>query len=342
LANSRPIEGLVVSLPAVTLLLGWLIKNRRFLGWRAVTKVVVPIAAVLLLTAAGMLWYNFRITGNPLRMAYQEHEEQYGAVPAMFWQRLPAEKTYRHAAIRDFHFSYEITRYREQQSLPGWSVIAVAKAKMVMSYAMDGVVFVLPWLVLAWIMRNRWMRFAALTCGLLAVLLLQETFTLPHYVAPVTCLFFAMVMQGFRHIRLWRWHGQPLGRAVIAAVPVVCLATLAFSLVTDVRSADPRSAPIQRARLISQLREDRAKHLIIVRYGAEPAYDGWVYNEADIDAAPVVWAREMDAEHNHRLLAYFHDRRVWLLDTDIQPAVLVPYPDDYATQRVAGDVHGSH
>jgi hypothetical protein len=41
-----------------------------------------------------------------------------------------------------------------------------------------------------------------------------------------------------------------------------------------------------------------------------------VYNNADIDAAPVVWAREMDPENNANLIRYFHDRQVWLFEPD--------------------------
>jgi hypothetical protein len=53
-----------------------------------------------------------------------------------------------------------------------------------------------------------------------------------------------------------------------------------------------------------------------------------VYNEADIDGAKVVWAREMDADQNLRLLEYFNDRQVWLLEVgqNRPPFKLVPYP----------------
>jgi hypothetical protein len=53
----------------------------------------------------------------------------------------------------------------------------------------------------------------------------------------------------------------------------------------------------------------------------------WVYNEADIDAAGIVWAREMDAANNRDLISYFKGRRVWLLDADDAPPRLSPYPD---------------
>ena len=67
----------------------------------------------------------------------------------------------------------------------------------------------------------------------------------------------------------------------------------------------------------------------MVRYG--PSYspgNEWVYNAADIDGAKVVWAREMDGAENRKLLEYFKDRHVWLLDVDQDdtPPQLVRYP----------------
>jgi len=68
------------------------------------------------------------------------------------------------------------------------------------------------------------------------------------------------------------------------------------------------------------------RHLIIVRY--QPDHSGlqeWVYNEADIDNAKVVWVRDMGPHSNEELISYFKDRRVWLIDADEKPPQLVPY-----------------
>jgi hypothetical protein len=52
---------------------------------------------------------------------------------------------------------------------------------------------------------------------------------------------------------------------------------------------------------------DGERHLVIVRYPPKYSWTTgeWVYNEADIDDAKVVWTREMDAEQNRKLLEYF-------------------------------------
>ena len=83
---------------------------------------------------------------------------------------------------------------------------------------------------------------------------------------------------------------------------------------------------LHRASIVAQLEQNIWRHLVIVRYAPDHnALAEWVYNSADIDGAKVVWAREMDATQNRKLLEYFKDRRVWLLEADAEPPKLVPY-----------------
>jgi hypothetical protein len=81
-----------------------------------------------------------------------------------------------------------------------------------------------------------------------------------------------------------------------------------------------------RGRLEGTVTEHPGRHLIIVRYsGGLRPIEEWVYNGADIDGAPVVWAHDLGAIENRRLLAYFHDREVWLFQPNIDPEWIGPY-----------------
>jgi hypothetical protein len=77
---------------------------------------------------------------------------------------------------------------------------------------------------------------------------------------------------------------------------------------------------LERAAILRKLQSSPEQQLIIVRYGADHDLDhDWVYNAADIDAAKVVWARDMGRVDNTELLQYFHGRQVWRLNADQYP-----------------------
>ena len=68
---------------------------------------------------------------------------------------------------------------------------------------------------------------------------------------------------------------------------------------------------------------------MLVRYGERhnPHLE-WVQNEADLEEARVVWAREMDRARTAALLREFPERRPWLLHADRRPQVPIPYELD--------------
>ena len=68
--------------------------------------------------------------------------------------------------------------------------------------------------------------------------------------------------------------------------------------------------------------------MVFVRYSADhDVGQEWVYNRADVDNAKVIWAREMTPERNRRLIDYFRDRDVWLLEPDLKTVALKPHPE---------------
>ena len=83
---------------------------------------------------------------------------------------------------------------------------------------------------------------------------------------------------------------------------------------------------LERTRILRDLERSEERHLVIVRYGPKHSpHDEWVYNRADIDAAKVVFAREMGPQVDRELLEYFKDRRTWLLKAEQLPRRLTPY-----------------
>src|SRR5262249_50649124 len=129
------------------------------------------------------------------------------------------------------------------------------------------------------------------------------------------------------HVRAWRIRGKRIGPVLVRAVPVICLTMLCvraaagplkIPLYFELNTWCSQAAPdYRREDIIASLKKMGGRHLVIVRYSPDHiVHWEWVYNDADIDASPVVWAREMDAQRNAELIQYFHDRQVWLLEPD--------------------------
>src|SRR4030095_1850122 len=120
------------------------------------------------------------------------------------------------------------------------------------------------------------------------------------------------------------------GRFMVWAILMICVASFVGAFAQQIwvhRSA--QMSP--RARILAQLKEAQGRHLVIVRYGPRHQLnEDWVYNEADIDSAKVVWAREMDNAQNRKLLEYFKDRDIWLVEVGEgrSSPELKPYPVD--------------
>jgi hypothetical protein len=325
LANSRPYEGLLVSLPAAVLLFTWMIGKNGPAAQVSIKRVVLPVLSVLTLTGGAMGYYNWRVTGDPLRMPYQVHEATYAMAPLFLWQQPRPEPIYRHKVMRDGHMD-DLKWYMQKRAAPfRWIFERWWNSRLrYLSYVL---VLVVSLIMTPWILKDRWSRFALLTCGVLAAGLILETYFNLHYAAPVIGLLFVLILQAMRQLHVWQRRRQ-IGRVAVWTVLIICLTS--FVLAFAQKMTDNSSGQMSpRARILAQLKATEERHLVIVRYGPQPPrFRDWVYNDADIDAAKVVWAREMDSAQNRKLLEYFKDRHAWLVEVgkNDSPPELVPYP----------------
>jgi hypothetical protein len=334
LLNSRPYEGTVLSLISLCALLFCRATRVSVAAKDLSRHVLLPILTVLVFTGVSIGYYNWRVTGRPLLLPYMVHDATYQFGPTFLWQHPRPVPTYRHQAIRDFHVQTGLLHYQHQRSLTG-ILRATAKKLAILAegvFPVDvlgfpGIVAIIPLATLPWMLRSRWMRrLLIIGIGLLIAQLLVF-WTNAHYAAPAFGLIFILGMCALRHINLWRWRGKPCGRFLARVGVLLCIASVAPAAAQLARFDRETGWPVERAEMLANLKRTSERHLIIVRY--QPTHspqEEWVYNEADIDGAQVVWAREMDAAQNHKLLEYFKDRRVWLLEADVKPRRLVPYP----------------
>ncbi|HXR18201.1 MAG TPA: hypothetical protein VN777_18545 [Terriglobales bacterium] len=319
LANSRPYEGLVLSFAVAVALLIWLVGPRHPHLTVALGRLVVPLVLVLGVAAAGTGYYNFRVTGNPFLMPYVVSQRTYGQAPAFLWRKPLPPPSYRHAVMREFH-KKDLTAYRYERTFNGFLRTCVTRAWMMWGFYV-GPALGLPLLAFPCIVRDRKMRFPLLAGALFLVGLALETWMSPHYFAPALGLLYLGLLQCMRHMRLWRWRGEPVGVALVRVVPLILCAMIILRLTAIVAHAQiepkwPRGN-VARAQIVRALQNAPGQHLVLVRYDKTHLPDSeWVYNAADIDNAKVVWAREMGPSNDRELLEYFRTRKAWLLCPD--------------------------
>jgi hypothetical protein len=325
---------MVLSLLAGLVLIAWMAGKDAPPVRLLLNRIMLPTFLLLALTAAAMCYYNARVTGDPLRLPHAAYDAVYATAPPFIWQKPIPVPTYRHAAIREFHMGLEISNYYFQRTAKGLLSATLKKLKVLADGYFPVYVIGVPlhWcaiflLTLPPLLRNRWMRTALLIVAGFTAAQLLINWTNVHYAAPIFGLVLALVVRALRHLRAWRPRGRPCGLFFTRALLLLYFATIVPTISQLSLLHERNPWPRERARLLAELTRDGQRHLVIVRY--DPQYwpePDWVYNEADIDRAPVVWAREMDDSQDRKLLDYFKDRRVWLLEADTQPVRLVPYP----------------
>ena len=337
LANSRPYEGFLFSIPVAVWLLWWLAgkaKSGRPANpsvaatappqIRAV-RVAAPLSALLLVTIAFMGYYNWRLTGNALLFPHVLNSRTYRSMGLFLWDHPKPPLEYHNQQFEDFYNGWEREDYQNTWA-DIWRVTEEKLTRAGSTYFWWGALLLLPGL--PFVFCERKMRVPLFALLLVSAGFFVSIWSFPHYAAPVTCMIFLLLVQAIRHMRTMRLAGRPIGLGLSCAA--LFLLAGEIGLRASNHSCDPLEWTCQgdpsRAVIQEKLSHAPGKHLILVRYEEDHnIHDEWVYNGAEIDSAKVLWARELDAEQNAKLLVYFKDRHVWLVEPDKDNTELIPY-----------------
>jgi hypothetical protein len=351
LATSRPYEGLLLCLPCAVFLGYWLLRGKnRPPAARLLRMSALPLA-ILIAAGSWMAYYDYRAFGHATTLPYSVNRAAYAVAPYYVWQSPRPEPIYRHEVLRNFYNQNELTAFNKIHKPSGFLPETLFKILRTFEFY-AGLVLLVPLIMIRRVFLDRRIRFLVLCVLLLAAGMVIEVFLIPHYVAPFTAAFYAIGLQAMRHLRVWTPGGQPVGTTIVRLMVAICvllagvrlfpgplkiaLAQWPASAWTD-RWYGPDHFGTERARVEAEMEHMAGRQLILVRYSARHnPLNEWVYNGPDIDDSKVVWAREMDGAHNLELVHYYPDRKVWLVEPDALPAVVMPYP---SPQEQAGDLH---
>ncbi len=136
-----------------------------------------------------------------------------------------------------------------------------------------------------------------------------------HYIAAVTCLFILMSVKGLE--QLSRLAGGEAARLIVFfcaahflfwyGLHVFDTAEISLAMRPyETWDAINHGNPERRILVNQQLAQVPGKNLVFVHYWPQHIFqEEWVYNEADISGARVIWARDLGPAENEKLLGYY-------------------------------------
>ncbi len=321
LASSRPLEGFVFCLP-IAIALGFGRLSRRKPALPDGLRCLWPTIVVLSLGLVFLGYYNWRLTNHPLLSPYVLYHREYFNYPFFAWQGPRAPLHYANPQFETFFNVWHRTEFRLSWS--AWARRAIRACRH-WWYVYLGLPLTIPFLALPRIIRDRKMglpvlQFAVGAAGLWSVVWFQ-----PHYAAPLVATLFVLLVQAMRHLRQFECRERPVG---IYLTRLVLLLAIDWVVVLAGQAVGHPSTPwtAARAQITEQLQSTPGEHLVLVEYALNHnVHHEWVYNAADIDGSRIVWAREIPGQDLGPLLAYFKNRKIWVVSADASPPTIREY-----------------
>ena len=322
LASSRPLEGLIFCLPVAITLVTKLISKAPHSVKAAVPRVFVCLSIVLISGLGFLAFYNWRVTHNPLLFPYVLYHQKYFNYPIFAWQTVRPPLHYDNREFETYfnswHRSFFALTWRGWK-LRTWDTFSV------WWHIYVGSALALPFFTLFLVVKDRRMRLPVSQFVICAVGLVSVVWFQPSYAAPLAATLYVLLVQALRHLRHLKVYGRPLGFFLTRLVVILLLVWVVIRAERDIR-APIQSWGAQRVAVAKKLQALPGKHLVLVRYSPEhDVHKEWVYNEAGIDAAKIVWARVIPDRDFQPLLTYFNSRRVWILYPDTSPPTIEAY-----------------
>jgi hypothetical protein len=291
------------------------------------------VAALVVAPAIGlMLLQNKQLTGQWTTLPYTLSQYQYGVPTSFTVQPIP---TPHQPLTREQQLDYDT---QSEVHGPGTDSFAgywqrwASRLRFYRFFLLAPLYLALP----TFLLRLREYRFAW-------VILTIVTFSLgtnfypyfyTHYIAVLTCLFVLLGVAGLDRLSGWNeqaahvllflcaahflfWYGLHASRD-----SDLYTAMTPFETWDAINHGDPQG----RIAIRRQLDTVPGQQLVFVRYWPQHQFQEWVHNGADIDHARIVWARDLGAEENQKLLRYYPARTAWLLEPDAHPPRLRSYP----------------
>ena len=345
LASSRPWEGLAAAIPVVgfVAIRWWSRQSRERTSILAIRlRAGLAFGAVLGAGACSMAVYNDAVTGSALRLPYVEYISQYQRYPYLFGQSVKEKPLIEQECLASYSGDRKKVIYERSGQAYTYFKDKYYNLREAVSFYCGGLL-ALFFLAAPWAIRRDRMALAPIVCLTVAGFAALERIPVsPQYVAPATAAIWILLTLCLRWVCAFRRRGFPVGAAAVGVAVVGSLGWFAVAAGEGVSGSNrelfQQQVPGMQRRLAleSDLAETPGDDLVFVKCDpADTLNTVWVYNGANIDSQPVIWANDRGPESNHALTRRYPDRRFWIVTSSASAPQLRPLPPQGDASREA-------
>ena len=323
LSQSRPFEGIILSIIPMAYFIHLVFQSARNRQYRMLKYLLVPVSLVMVLNFAFTAYFNFKITGEYLKMPYQLYGEQYGVQALLLVLNNKNEiPEYYHTVLAKHH--------------NGWEVVKINTIKDYLSlkrkHFLRFIRYFYYWPLLIpltiFFFEKKSIRIPLWSFVLLCAMMMLYPWFAPHYFAPLLSVYYLLLINS---INFLIQHNNLLIRRISrVTIPICLLFTFIDSNYFNRKHPNyingTEKYMVQKQQIIDRLKQTESKHLILVKYSEDHLInEEWVYNEPNLGESQLIWARYMNEQKNQQLKDYYRSRTAWLLEPDPENSGLQKY-----------------
>lgn len=323
----RPYETLVLAPCLLAFALLYRDEFRAIRMQRALLLLALGLAPGAIVTVA----HNRAVTGDFTKLPYVLYQEQYG-VPQPFVFQAAATPSRPLTPQQEAVYHWQ-RKQHDARGLPGvWFEKLLRDFKEAfdayLGSSLVPLLFALPFC--------RFSRKPGWVAGTAAFSVFASSFYgffFFHYLAALIGLFLLVGFYAMDRLNAMNW-----GRTAVRLFLVLAICHFGVLYLVSARGTELLTSAKQeslffqgsgvfvsteRSRVLHHLLEQGGKHVVFVKYGNHHDFnDEWVYNAADLDHSPVVWACDLGSEKDRLLMDYYPDRSAWRVEVDTNPPQL--------------------
>ncbi len=329
LLNSRLYEGTVLTGILVSLWVFEMSKSRKLT--KGIYQGGAVFVLIILFNLACIAFYNYTVTQNPLLLPYSLQHSRFHKVPLFVFQKPVEPKAEIPPVIKKLDERW-LAELRSDYKNPLTAVVSTAERIPIYLVWLTRspfllILFLYGLVVLAKGAKKDFGKNLIIILAIFLAALFLTTFKGDRFLAPIVGIAFVSITLAAKMLYL----KMVFGKYLILFLPLIVGGGFVFGLFWLESKRNPlpviENNFLSRGQIVNFLSAQGGKHLVFLETSEANPADArfYVYNEAEMNAASIIWAHNLSESENEVLIDYHQNRKIWLLKNIDNQAVLIEY-----------------